>query len=305
MIKFSNGRIISNVIISTILGDAGNGMFPYIFYPKFRKLIRDIFDTRTTTFLKSSTRYRNIGNFRPWFPWTWKYVRRIKDEYGNKGILNAHSHDNSGIKKNLPGIKRRLATGYNIIPNLYSTDPKELIEMIGLCYEYLGDYFDTFEYGAWCPNVCDDSCEINNHIVDCVRESKKHFPEVNIIVKLGFGHTYELIKQLEDCRADAFHLINTIPFAEMFGSDKISPLQDVGGGAVSGEITFDRAYIHNINMALRTNLPIIFGCGVSSVRDAERYFELFSKEKTAVSICSIAAINPREARKIILAYNKE
>lgn len=313
MIKLKNGRIISNIAVSTIMGHSGYGMFPYLLNPNYLKFKRDIHRTKTAILTKSMTRHKNIGNFRSWQPWTYKYIQRIEDDYGRKGILNAHGHTNEGIEHYLPRIKKLISAEYDIIPNLYPDFRKgelsglvEIGSMIKLCHKFLGSYFDTWEYAAWCPNVPGDSIENDRYIISCVKNAKKYFPDIAIIVKLGIGHSHELIQKLEDCGADAIHMSNTIPFSEIFGPGKISPLQKVGGGAVSGKIAFTKAYIHNINAAIRTSLPIIFGCGISSIADAEKYFSFFKKRKNvSVSICTVVALNTPEARRIILNYNQK
>ncbi len=56
---------ISPVVISTALGQAGRGIFPYTLLPGYRRLLRVVRETGATVLTKSATRFPRRGNFIP------------------------------------------------------------------------------------------------------------------------------------------------------------------------------------------------------------------------------------------------
>ena len=70
----STRRKISPVVISTALGQAGRGIFPYTLLPGYRRLLQVVRETGATVFTKSATRFPRRGNFVPANPLTWKYL---------------------------------------------------------------------------------------------------------------------------------------------------------------------------------------------------------------------------------------
>ncbi len=113
--KRSEPAKISPVVISTALGQAGRGIFPYTLLPGYRRLLRAVQETGTTIFTKSATRFARRGNFIPTNPLTWKYIRRLPD----LGMLNAYGLTNHGAAVCAPDIRRSCAAGLHLIPNLY------------------------------------------------------------------------------------------------------------------------------------------------------------------------------------------
>jgi len=96
----SEKRKISDVVISTALGQNGRGMFPHTCRKRYRKLLKLVKELDITTFTKSSTRYPRIGNFRIECPWTWKYIKKIY----YRSMLNAYGLTNRGVCVNAQDI---------------------------------------------------------------------------------------------------------------------------------------------------------------------------------------------------------
>ncbi len=59
----STRRKISPVVISTALGQAGRGIFPYTLLPGYRRLLRVVRESGATVFTKSATGFPRRGNF--------------------------------------------------------------------------------------------------------------------------------------------------------------------------------------------------------------------------------------------------
>lgn len=95
------------------------------------------------------------------------------------------------------------------------------------------------------------------------------------------------------------HAINTIPWKIVY-PDKVSPLADVGGGGVSGGPAKNLSLEYNGGLRKRIKIPIITGCGVTSLDDVERFKDIGAN---SVSMCTIVRRNPEEATKIIRIKN--
>lgn len=303
MISLKNGASISNIVVSTILGHSGDGMFPYILNPAYRQLIEDIKKTRTTVITKSSTYEKRIGNYIAWKPWTWKYIKRLPDN----GILNAYKLTNDGIGIHAPQIGRVAHKGIKVIPNFYPEFSKgkniclpaaETVEIMKILWKYLplSTSIQPLELNFSCPNSPKDRAKNVEEIIHCARGIKNYLPNLPIIAKISCLHSYELAEELEKAGVDAIHAVNSIPFKEVFPYS-ISPMQDVGGGGVSGSPAFPLAYQYNKELRKKIKIPIIMGCGVTSTENYKKYKDIGAD---AVSICSLVAINPREVSKLII-----
>src|SRR4030042_3746635 len=106
---------ISRVVISTALGPDGPGIFPYTLCPSYRRLARAIHETGTTVLSKSSTRFKRIGNFLPWNPLTWRYIRRLPEG----GMLNAYGLTNAGVEACARDLRVSGEHGLQVLPNFY------------------------------------------------------------------------------------------------------------------------------------------------------------------------------------------
>jgi len=309
MIEFREGKI-SNVVISTILGHTGRGMFPYIFYPSYLKLVRLIQRTQTTNLTKSSTRLKRKGNYIWYNPLTWKYIQKLP----NRGLLNAYALTNNGVEVNAGGIAVSCEMGFKVIPNFYPEFAKgtdiairETIMAIEIYAKVLGSYFWIIELSFSCPNSQEDIRENTGQAVQCVRTIKKLFPFLRIIAKLSIVHPFEFAQELEQAGVDIIHAVNAIPYNILYPNpDKQSPLYRVGGGAISGGSAFKIVFEHNLQMRKIVKLRMIMGCGIMCLKHAEEYFTIAGAD--AISICTLVSYDSEdydseEAAKIIRKYN--
>lgn len=300
MIRFKEG-MISSVVISTILGHFGRGMFPYIFSQNYRKFIRLAKKTKTTSLTKSSTRFKRQGNYIWWNPLTWKYIQKIL----NKGLLNAYGLTNNGVNVNAAGIAVSCKMGFKVIPNFYPKLAKgddiainETIDAVEICAEAMWSYFWIIELSFSCPNSQEDIKENMGQAVQCVRAVKKQFPWLRIIAKISIVHPFEFAQELEQAGADVIHAVNTtIPYNKLYPN---SPLYKIGGGGVSGSPAFQMAFDYNSELRRRVKLPMIMGCGIISVSDAQKCFDIGAD---IISICTLVKYDCKEAGKIIKKYN--
>jgi dihydroorotate dehydrogenase (NAD+) catalytic subunit len=294
---------ISPVVISTALGHDGRGIFPYTLLPGYRRLLQAIADTGTTVFSKSATRFPRRGNFIPANPFTWKHIRRLPD----MGLLNAYGLTNAGAEACAADIRRACDLGLQVIPNLYpefikGTDMaiRESMEAVAIYHHSLGHHFKALELNFSCPN----SEEAISHNVAqsllCAVEVRRSHPDLFLVAKLSICHPYEFAQELERIGVNALHAVNTVPYSIVFPLQR-SPLDEVGGGGVSGGPAFDLAYKYNQELRPRVGLFLIMGGGVTSRDDVQRYFDLGAD---AVSLCTLALRKPREAARVVLTYNR-
>ncbi len=307
MIVTRNGYGISNVVVSTVLGIDGNGILPLeIISPAYRKCIRIVRKSGTTVLGKSFTHQKRIGNFIFCKPWTRKYIQTLEED----GMLNAYGLTNGGAEREIPKIIGSLAKGNKIIPNVYldfsegsegmedafQQAKKVLVDMHTNVFVY--GYYAT-EFNFSCPNDKKDIVKNVQGAIYICRKIRKLFPGLTTIAKISYVHPYELAEELEKAGVDIIHAINTIPWKIVY-PDKISPLADVGGGGVSGGPAKDLSLKYNRELRKRIKIPIIMGCGVTSLDDVERFEGIGAN---SVSMCTIVRRNPEEAIKIIRIKN--
>jgi dihydroorotate dehydrogenase (NAD+) catalytic subunit len=292
------------VVISTALGQAGRGLFPYTLLPGYRRLLRAVKETGATVFSKSATRFPRRGNFVPANPLTWKYIRRLP----GLGLLNAYGLTNHGAAAGAPDIRRSCELGFRVIPNLYpefikgaETAIMETLEALEIYRQALGPLFWAVELNYSCPNSAEEIARNVDQGLKCTRQVRQQFPGLFLIAKLSFCHPYEFAQELEKLGVSALHAINTIPYEIIFPPDRypLSPLWQVGGGGVSGGPAWAAASEYNRGLRPKVKVFLIMGCGVSSRAEVQRYFDIGAD---AVSICTLALRDWREAEKIIRSF---
>lgn len=305
MIMTRNGYKISNVVVSTILGIDGNGIFPLTLYPKYQKLQKIVKSTKTTILGKSFTLPKRVGNFILWKPWTWKYIQTLEKD----GMLNAYGLTNEGAVWEIPKIIRSLAEGNKIIPNAYLDFSKGMEDAFQQAKKILIDmHLNVFvlshyaaEFNFSCPNTKEDiSKNVKGAIYVCqkIRES---FPRLTIIAKISYIHPYELAEELEKVGVDIIHAINTIPWKIVYPNpDKVSPLADVSGGGVSGGSIKKMSLKYNSDLRKRIAIPIIMGGGIMSLEDCARFEGIGAN---SLAICTVARRDPETAMDIISTKN--
>lgn len=305
MIKFkSKGVKISSVVISTIFGHAGNGMFPLVLKSSYRRLLGLAKETNTTILTKSSTRHKKIGNYRPWLPWTWRVIRN----FGTDGMINAYGLTNKGILFNAKKIAEALRRGYNVIPNYHPELFKGRARMINNIDEAmdiysntLGQRFKILEVNISCPNIKKEIDKNINMAIQCVKRAMVFAPNLALITKISIAHPYELAQELEAAGVDIIHAVNSVPYNVLYPYlNNQSHLHKYGGGGVSGKPAFEAVFKYNSALRKKIKLPIIMGCGIMSVSDAEKYFDIGAD---SISICTVIKRNPKEAERIIKKYN--
>lgn len=296
------GHKIPSVVVSTIFGHAGNGMFPLYFLPSYRKVLQLARETNTAIITKSSTRNPKIDNYRNYQPWTWKNVQRLPGD----GLLNAYGLTNDGIGVNAPKINRSIEKGYNVIPNIYpefshGTEKalEETLRSVTILHDFLDENFWALEVSYSCPNSKEDISKNMEQANLCTARIKKFYPWLVLIIKVSIIHPYEFAEEQIRQGADVIHAVNAIPYNWLFPS-QISPLYKVGGGAVSGRPSARKAFIYNYGLTKRINANIIFGNGIMSVDDTKRCFDVGAD---AINLCTVVRLNPVEAEKIIKKYN--
>jgi dihydroorotate dehydrogenase (NAD+) catalytic subunit len=298
----SGKELISPVVISTALGHGGQGIFPYTLLPGYRRLLQAVHDTGTTVFSKSATRLPRRGNFIPANPLTWKYIRRLP----GMGMLNAYGLTNYGAEACAADIRRACDRGLKVIPNIYpefikgtDTAIRETLEAVAILRRSLGPYFKILELNYSCPNSEEAIAKNVVQAIQCTRKVRSLYPDLFLVAKLSICHPYEFAQELERIGVNALHALNTIPYSIVFPLQR-SPLHGVGGGGISGGPACELAYKYNQELRPRVGLFLIMGCGVRNKDDVQRYFDLGAD---AVSLCTLALRQPREATRVVLTYN--
>ena len=295
-------RQISPVVISTALGHDGRGIFPYTLLPGYRRLLAAVRDTGTTVFTKSATRFKRRGNFIPANPLTWKYIRRLPD----MGMLNAYGLTNAGVEVCARDIRRACDEGFKVIPNIYPEFIKgtaiairETLEAVSIYQRSLGPHFQALELNYSCPNSEEAIAKNVVQALQSTRKVRSLYPRLFLIAKLSICHPYEFAQELERIGVNALHAVNTIPYNIVFPLQR-SPLNEVGGGGVSGGPSFPLALRYNQELRQKVHLFLIMGCGVTCADDVQRYFDLGAD---AVSLCTLALRKPEAAARIMVRFN--
>ncbi len=301
------GHTISSVVASSIMGHSGGGMFPLTLFPSYRRLRRVIWDASVSISTKSSTGQRNMGNFILQNPRTWKHIQRI----GPDGLLNDYGLTNDGVVVNARKIALACRAGYNVIPNFYPQFSKdrevaieETVEAIDTYRWFMDNYFWALELNFSCPNSKEKIRENITDALACVRTVRSEYPSLCLIAKISYVHPYEFAQELINVGADIIHAINTIPFDLVYPfSYGQSPLANIdGGGGVSGGPAKSKSFTYSYLLKRVLKARMIIGCGITSLDDAKKYLEEAGAD--AISICTVARLNPMEAEKIINKYNQ-
>lgn len=286
---------LSKIIITSVFGHSGRGLLFFKIKPQYLKLIKTAKKFNTTIIAKSITLHKTKGNFKLYNPW--KSVRK----YSDRTLINAYGLSNEGFKVHIPEIIISQKRGYKVIASLVGTI-MELIQILN----HLNDnhiILDQVELNISCPNSTNSFNDFDQKSIDIflihLGNLKKIQPNLYVIIKIGHGFPFEIIQEFEKIGIDALHAINAIPFNTIFPERK-SPLEKLGGGAISGRETFHLAHVYNTELRKKTNLRIIMGCGVSSMETMRAYFTIGADH---VSFCSLAVFDIEEAIKMIEVYN--
>lgn len=308
---------IPDVIISSIMGHGGMGMFPYILFPKFWVLIYTIWKTNTLIISKSATRHRRIGNFILWKPWTWRFVHFIKNM---QSILNAFGLTNLGVWICAIQIRLSCMLGFNVIPSFsidfssgYLRGYEEALEAMCIYKIILGKYFHTIELNPSCPNSGESISSNQRNVLMATETLKGKFPHITFIVKGSIVYPKEFYAQLEQAGADIIHTMNTIPFNEAvrlgISPYQKSPLGEKTPGGFSGKLTTMTALHYAATIVIpATTIPLFFGCGISSHADMRLYRDALLENKCderefSFVICTAAVFDPIGVANLIKDLN--
>jgi dihydroorotate dehydrogenase len=278
--KFYIGETpISNIVISTILG-FGDGMPLLRLTTAHKNLLNTVRRSHTTILTKSITRDKNKGNFNKWNPLTWKHIKLLENDtmYNNYKLTNPGSIVVSQI------IKNAKTKGSEIIPNIWANSLESFLD----AYRFL-DFPPVIEFNLSCPNKL--NCLSQATVIKGI---KAVYPNLHIIAKIGYYHLIDDIKRFEDAGVSAFHSINSVPVRAFNGTYKFKE------GAISGGAAFTKGFEVNSKIKSITTLPVIMGCGVVSMEHIKIYRNLGAD---AISICSLARINPELVSDLLWEYN--
>ncbi len=298
-IVINGRRVVSPISVSTVGGHWGLGLLPLAFHPEMAASMMLLRMTNTTEILKSSTLKNHIGNFIFYNPKTWRYVQKV----GQYDLLNAYSHTNWGAWLNflMAGLVKKL--GFDIIPSFaadYSQESQNVIaENVYAADIAVKNGFNVIEYVPSCPNR--SHCIVDNIaiVAESIRQIKKKNPKLIISIKKGIQHPTEAAQEWEKAGMDILHGINAISFNTVFPGI-ISPLQDVGGGAMSGPEIYSFSLKDNIATRKAISTFMIFGGGISKVTQAE---ECFDCGASSVIMCTSLRRDGEEARHTIRTVN--
>jgi dihydroorotate dehydrogenase (NAD+) catalytic subunit len=243
---------------------------------------------------KTVTAHPREGNYNPWMPW--RCVRLVRG-----GLVNAVGLSNPGIEAWVRDWWPRAANrGVPVFASIMPVDDGEAYWMASVLADHCAGLAGV-EINLSCPNVEHRFTDATTVISRIVREVKL-VTKLPVIVKLAWqddfiGICKALEEQPEHHCADAFHLINTVPWAT--AKDGLSPLAHLGGGGVSGW-PLDHFSLLALSMAKANFIqtPIISGGGIMSAAQAVHRLTLGAG---AVSLGSVYLLRPWRVNGIIKA----
>lgn len=271
MIKFSNGHAFEYMTASGALGFNGKG-WPW---EQPLRWIGLLDPTLFTSVTKTLTLQPRKGNLRWHNPF-----RCLRPVSG--GIINAVGLSNPGIdwwcKKIGPSVDS------NKIPLVASIfgEPEELAEMTKMLnkFDLVG-----LEINASCPNaesrVLQDTARI---IAGC--EAVRTNSRLPLILKVSVAHDVSQIVKEAGGLIEALS-INSVPWKMIFPNHR-SPLENFGGGSVSGKIAQPFTWGLVKKIAGLTSIPVI-GPGVWDFDDLKKVRNLGAK---AISFGSVFLYRP-------------
>ncbi|MFH0969605.1 MAG: hypothetical protein V1804_03805 [Patescibacteria group bacterium] len=316
------------ISLNSLFGIYCDGIFPSILKSSYNGLLKTAIDTRTPIEGKSFTYPKWNGNFHIWWPWTWKYIQRIHKNgeiispyefwkfFGTRnkmGLLNSYNHTGPGAKKSIERIGKSSKKGIWAIPNFFPDLSKNIYvlvlqftDVINQLKLTMGGKFSKIELAMYCPNRQEDT----NKDIDKAMEKSLMFLRliapnakrkgVDIIAKVGFLHTYDFCQEAELIGVKAIHAINAVPFSIVYGDSQRSPLQKVGGGAVSGKIIKKLGNDYFSGLRKKVNLWLIKGGGIMDKDDVTESLDMGADTVTS---CTGPDLFPERWEKILLEFN--
>jgi dihydroorotate dehydrogenase (NAD+) catalytic subunit len=269
MIKIKNVKI-SDIVVSSVLGFDGQGVFPLTLKPSYRKLIKFLDETNTIKIGKSFTYEKHEGNFDLFNPFTWNTIKYFEDR---KSVVNNFGLTNPGLKN------RTIKKQDNLIVSYY---PKSNVDVKSLLF-HIPDYnFKVLELNLSCPARHNDITHSLDKLINRVKEIRRVCKHIVLIVKIGYSYSYEFPMELQNIGVDIIHSINSV------STEIAREYHDYPGG-LSGKDAFRYSFKYNVELRKRIKVPIIMGGGVHS---DESYKRLVDIGANAVSVCSIVHFDP-------------
>lgn len=318
-IVLPNGSKIYPVVLDCSLGVDGYGP-PGL----FGTMKNDEIDRRfSTTVLKSITCEPTVGNFGAsvFSPEGWAmtdYGFPLPKKFCYTGLENNSTVNSFGLTND--GFDDFLTLNFkedNIIPSIFFKFEKgsdkdlkrvksEAIYMAAklksLFPKNSRKKIDAVVINISCPNDGNGVCSFNDEIVKVIKIFKENIGDIPVGIKYSYMQDVSMAVSIDNEVDIAFHqAINTIPFKEVFGNEKYSPLSHIGHGGVSGPAIKGMAleYLIKLREAL-PNAKIIGGGGISSLKDAiER-----SRYCDAIAIGILVNKDPKLANEIIKYFSE-
>ncbi|OHA99652.1 MAG: hypothetical protein A3G47_00475 [Candidatus Zambryskibacteria bacterium RIFCSPLOWO2_12_FULL_39_45] len=271
MIRFSNGHTFEYIVASGALSFDGKGWSWEQPWRWIGLLDPTLFTSVTKTLTLQSTK----GNLRWYNPF--RCLRLVRG-----GVVNAVGLSNPGIdwwcKKIGPSVN---STKIPLVASIFG-EPEELAEMAGIL-----NGFDLagLEINASCPNT--ETCVLQDTarvIASC--EAVKTNSRLPLILKVSVTHDISQIMKGAENLVEAIS-INSIPWVVAFPKRR-SPLENLGGGGVSGKTAQPFTWDLVKKLAELTTIPVI-GPSVWDFDDLEKVRSFGAK---AVSFGSVFLCHP-------------
>jgi dihydroorotate dehydrogenase len=289
MIRFSNGHELRFACGSGALAFNGKGWlweqplrWTGLIDPKLFTVV-----AKTVTFEAKS------GNLSFWHPWT---CVRLIQEGDQRGATNAVGLTNPGyehwVEKDYPVAKKM---GYKIAASI---KPETPVEAGAMAYALSDLELAYVEVNLSCPNV--------EHVPADIPEILRYLGNSKhpLVVKLSYDQVNPIFVKSVERYVEAFHAINTIPWAEIF-PDKPSPIEKQTHGlkgGVSGDFIHEHARRAIQKLKRLTSKPIIAGGGISSVEQCENFLH---DGADAFSIGTLFLNRPWKPCQIVREYERK
>jgi dihydroorotate dehydrogenase (NAD+) catalytic subunit len=272
MLTLPNGHQFDFCCASGALGFDGDGHW----WDQLARWLGLLDPSQFTIIFKTLTLEARKGNYNPWMPW--RCVHLIPG-----GAVNAMGLPNVGywawIERCYPKIVKR---GYSGIVSIQPTSAYEAEEMaVALDLSHL----KGIEVNLSCPNVKDGYDPVE--VIQAVRENTS----LPVIAKLAYSDVFTSLMQRLDAYVDAWDLINSIPWNELYPNEP-SPLAPYGlvGGISGRQIVMHSRHALSVTRARMSpggdlgEKPIISGGGIASLS------EVFVRKGLGASAYSLGTV---------------
>ena len=290
MITFSNGHKLTFACASGALAFDGRGWW----WEAPLRWIGILNPKAFTIVAKTVTLKSKKGNLSMWHPWS--CVRLIRKS-GMKGATNAIGLTNPGIEKWISKhYPIAIREGYRIAASVKPNDPDEAAAMAKMLAPLTLAYV---EVNVSCPNVCEIPSDVP--LILKQLQASGH----PIVLKLSVDQVRAEFVNAVERWVEAYHVINTIPWNEIFDEKKYpSPIAHYAhgqSGGVSGDFIRTTALQCVQKMKGFTQKPVIGGGGIFTVQHV-RDFEGHGASAFSIGTCFL--LRPWMPNKIVREYGK-